>query len=293
MKRCLNPRMIGVTAGPIETVELAKKFGFAACDLSVNAVRETAAGGEGNASAEAAVETARLVAQRMENLGITPGSCGGILPGKLSVPDDEWNSAMDDLGARLRVADALGFRRTTVVMLPFHEELSFDQCFSLHVERLQQVAGPLADAGFRLGIEYVSQKTRRAGYRHEFLYNLDGTLRLIEAVGAANVGVLLDSFHWFCAEESLQDVRALTADQVVVVHVNDSIAGRSMEEQVAFERELPGVTGIIDLRGLLGALRDIGYDGPVTAEPMDKTVNAMEDEEALAATADAFSSIGM
>jgi sugar phosphate isomerase/epimerase len=283
--------MIGVTAGPIETVELAKKFGFAACDLSVNAVRETADAGD--QSAEAAVETAREVAQRMKNLGISPGSCGGIVPGKLSVPEDEWSSAMDDLGERLRVAGALGFGRTTAVMLPFHEQLPFDQCFTLHVERLKQVAGPLADAGFRLGIEYVSQKTRRAGYPHEFLYDLDGTLRLLEAVAAPNVGVLLDSFHWFCAEETVDDVRRLASEQVVVVHVNDSIEGRSMDEQVAFERELPGATGIIDLAGLLGALRDIGYDGPITAEPMDKSLKAMADDDAVAATAAAFESIGM
>jgi sugar phosphate isomerase/epimerase len=272
-------------------VELAKKFGFAACDLSVNAVRETADAGD--QSAEAAVETAREVAQRMKNLGISPGSCGGIVPGKLSVPEDEWSSAMDDLGERLRVARVLGFSRTTAVMLPFHEELPFDQCFTLHVDRLNQVAGPLADAGFRLGIEYVSQKTRRAGYPHEFLYDLDGTLRLLEAVAAPNVGVLLDSFHWFCAEETVDDVRRLASEQVVVVHVNDSIAGRSMDEQVAFERELPGATGIIDLAGLLRALRDIGYDGPVTAEPMDKSLKAMADDDALAATANAFESIGM
>jgi sugar phosphate isomerase/epimerase len=278
--------MIGIAAGPIETVDLAKKYGFAACDLSVSAVRDMAA-------SVAEASAARAVAKRMQELGIAPGSCGGIIPGKLSVPDEEWDAAMQDLETRLRIATALGFSRTTTVMLPFHEELPFDRCFQLHVDRLEQVAGPLAEAGFRLGIEYVSQKTRRAGYPYEFLYNLEGTLRLIEAVGAGNIGVLLDSFHWFCAEETLDDVRGLPGEQVVVVHVNDSIEGRSLDDQVAFERELPGRTGVIDLPGFLGALREIGYDGPVTAEPMDKSLNAMEDDEAISATAKALEGLGL
>lgn len=290
MRRCLNTGMIGVAAGPRETVDLAKKHGFAACDLSVSAVRDMAAGGAGAIDATGA---ARSVAQRMQDLGIAPGSCGGIIPGKLSVLDEEWDAAMQDLETRLQIATALGFSRTTTVMLPFHEELPFDRCFQLHADRLKQVAGPLAEAGFRLGIEYVSQKTRRAGYPYEFLYNLKGTLRLIEEVGAANVGVLLDSFHWFCAEETLDDVRGLSGRQVVVVHVNDSIAGRSLDDQVAFERELPGSTGVIDLLGFLGALREIGYDGPVTAEPMDKALNAMEDEAAIGATAKSLDGLGL
>ena len=298
MKRCLNTGMIGVTATVEETIDLAKQYGFAACDLSVNGVREAGAANdtlrdEGGSSWDDIAGTARDCARCMADTGIAPGSCGGILPGKLSVPDEEWDAAVEELPGRLRVAKTLGFERTTVVMLPFHEELPFDQCFKLHVSRLSQVARPLADAGFRLGIEYVSQKTRRAGYPHEFIYDLEGTLRLVEAVGAPNIGVLLDSFHWFCAEEGLDDIQGLSNDSVVVVHVNDSIAGRSLKDQVAFERELPGATGIIDLPGFLAVLQDIGYDGPVTAEPMSTAVKAMDKDTALRATAKAFEGLGV
>jgi sugar phosphate isomerase/epimerase len=279
--------MIGVGAGPMKTVELAENYGFAACDISINAI------GGSDASWEQRAAEARKLSDAMKAAGIFPGSCGGILPGKLSVPDDEWDAAMEELDTRIRTASALGFDRTTIVMLPFHEELPFDECFALHVKRCRQAAAALAEGGIRLGIEYVSQKTRRAGYPHEFIYDLKGTLRLIDEIGAENVGVLLDSFHWFCAGENLGDIRALTNDRVVVVHVNDSIAGRSMEEQVAFERKIPGATGIIDLAGFLGALRSIDYDGPVTAEPMDKALNEREDGEALAAVARAMADLGI
>jgi 2-keto-myo-inositol isomerase len=38
----------------------------------------------------------------------------------------------------------------------------------------------------------------------------------------------------------------------------------------------------------LGALRDIGYDGPVRAEPFNEALNALPNEEAVAAAAAAL-----
>jgi sugar phosphate isomerase/epimerase len=51
---------------------------------------------------------------------------------------------------------------------------------------------------------------------------------------------------------------------------------------------LPTATGVIDLKTFLGALVEIGYDGPIRAEPFNKPLNEMGDEEALSATAKAM-----
>ena len=40
--------------------------------------------------------------------------------------------------------------------------------------------------------------------------------------------------------------------------------------------------------GVLGALVAIGYDGPVSAEPFNKALNALDDEPAVEKTADAM-----
>ncbi len=99
------------------------------------------------------------------------------------------------------------------------------------------------------------------------------------------MGVLLDSFHWHCAGEHVADIEDLTNEQVVVVHVNDAIANRSIDDQVAFERELPGDSGVIDLNGFIAGLRHIGYDGPITAEPMNQSLSAQPTEQKLDRTA--------
>jgi len=53
-------------------------------------------------------------------------------------------------------------------------------------------------------------------------------------------------------------------------------------------RCLPGETGVINLVGFLKALRDIGYNGPVTPEPFSEKVNRMEPEEAVKVTGEAL-----
>ena len=45
---------------------------------------------------------------------------------------------------------------------------------------------------------------------------------------------------------------------------------------------------MIDLKTFLGALVEIGYDGPIRAEPFNKPLNDLGDQEALSATAKAM-----
>ena len=131
----------------------------------------------------------------------------------------------------------------------------------------------LGDHGFSLGVEYVSQVTRRAGQPQIFLHDLAGTLSLLDAAGTPHAGLLLDSFHWHCAGESLMALRALPASRIVAVHLADA-PDRPLAQQVAFERALPGA-GVADLRGFCAAVRATGYDGPATCEPFCKVFNEM------------------
>ena len=45
---------------------------------------------------------------------------------------------------------------------------------------------------------------------------------------------------------------------------------------------------MIDAKGFLGALLEIGYDGPIRAEPFNQRLNDLDDDEASATTASAM-----
>jgi sugar phosphate isomerase/epimerase len=104
-------------------------------------------------------------------------------------------------------------------------------------------------------------------------------LELGEKIGP-NVGLLLDCWHWYTSGGTIEELRKLRPEQVVYVHVNDAPRGIAIDQQIDNVRDLPGATGVIDIRGFLRALKSIGYDGPVTPEPFKKELADLPSDEA-------------
>ena len=101
---------------------------------------------------------------------------------------------------------------------------------------------------------------------HPFIYRLPEMLELAIEIHPS-VGVVIDMFHWHCGGGTAAEVRRLVpADRIINVHANDARLGVPIDQQHNYQRELPIATGVVDARGLMKVLRDIGYDGPVIAE---------------------------
>ena len=105
---------------------------------------------------------------------------------------------------------------------------------------------------------------------------------LCRALGP-EVGFLLDSWHWYNARETVEDLLRLSPEQVVDVHLNDA-PDVPIDEQIDNVRTLPGETDVIDIVSFLGALQRIGYDGPVMVEPFSADLREMLPDAASAAT---------
>src|SRR5690554_5983936 len=190
-----------------------------------------------------------------------------------------------------RLAEALqksGVKRMSTWIMPTHQELTYMENFKQHASRLKEITQVLSDYDIKLGLEYVGPKTLTSLHKYPFLSSMKEAFELIHEINVPNLGIQLDSFHWYCAEETVDDITSLTKEQIVTCDLNDATAGRSVAEQIDGERELPGDSGVIDLQGFIHALIKIGYDGPVRAEPFNAKLNAMDDAAALAATAKAM-----
>ena len=114
------------------------------------------------------------------------------------------------------------------------------------------------------------------------------TKDLLAEIDQPNMGLVLDSWHWYTAGETVEDLRSLSGEDVVACDLNDAPAGIPVDEQRDSSRELPAATGVIDLRAFLNALVAIGYDGPVRAEPFNRELNSLDNEPAVQATAAAM-----
>jgi sugar phosphate isomerase/epimerase len=262
---------LGVKATQREAIDLARRHGFEsvfpdAGELARLSDPEVAA-------IRADLEAARLV-------------FGAAFLGVDFRKDDEtFARGVSELPAYARALQRAGVRRTGTWLPPSSDSLTYLQHFKQTARRLREVARVLGDHEVRLGLEYVAPKTAWAARRYPFLHTLAETRELIAEIGAANVGLVLDSWHWYHAGDGAVDIQALRNEDVVAVDLNDAPADVPKDQQRDNARELPMATGVIDAAAFLKALVAIGYDGPVRAEPFNEAVRRLPPEEAVAATA--------
>lgn len=271
---CLNPSAIGVNLTNEELLTAARTYGFEAIVPQIYEMEKwTNAQFKGFSGA-------------MKNYGVTWGAAG--LPVDFRKSSNKFQKDLDQLSGMLPKLEKAGIERMSTWIMPMHDKLNYQANMAEHAARLRKIARLLSTFNMKLGLEYVGPKTLRESQEYPFVSSLKELKELISVIGERNVGVQLDAFHWYCAGENEKDLLSLNAEDIVTVDLNDAKAGRTRDEQLDWERELPGKTGLIDLKTFLGALAKIGYEGPVRAEPFNNTLNDMDNEAALKATSAAM-----
>ncbi|MER3496864.1 MAG: xylose isomerase, partial [Armatimonadota bacterium] len=216
------------------------------------------------------------VRERFDRAGIRPACFG--LPVDWRTPYYDEDEAVRKARRAAKAAAAIECRRCGTWVLPGDDDRNADQYGEFLISRLGPIAEVLHDQGIGLGLEFVGPRTLRSQFRFPGPYTLKAMLRTAGALGPGN-GLLLDIFHLFTSGGTLEDLRGVDPSRILLVHLNDARSGRSMDEQVDHERDLPGATGLLDLRGFLGVLREMGYDGPVIAEPFLDSLKELPDDE--------------
>jgi sugar phosphate isomerase/epimerase len=117
------------------------------------------------------------------------------------------------------------------------------------VDGLRDASVAAAARGVRLAVEAINR------YETGLVHTCADGLGLLDAVGADNVGLLLDTFHMNIEERSIEGAIMRADDRLFHFHVADS------------NRLHPG-GGHVDFGAALAALHAIGYSGYVSGEFM-------------------------
>lgn len=266
---------IGVKANQQQALEYAVKYGFAG--ITPN---------PGEFKGKSATEISEWVAT-MKEKGIRYGSGG--LPVEFRQDQDRFRKDMSNLPAQAALLKQLGVNRVATWILPGHDELTYLQHFELLKTRFSEAAKVLGDYDIRLGLEFVGPRTSRARFRFPFACTQIDMMELVHAIGAPNVGLLLDSWHWYTSHGTVDELLQLSNKDIVHVHVNDAPSGVEVDQQVDNRRALPVTTGVIDMKGFVNTLVKIGYDGPVECEPFDQELRKMDADAALKKTSESLS----
>ena len=275
MRIALVPGSIGVNVNSQrESIELAQRHGFEAVEPRAT---ELAAAPDGEVEALRGELAAKGLTWAATSLSVDFRKDDATFRQGLA--------ALPALAAGLRRA---GADRIGTWIPPCHDQLTYRPNFDLHASRLREVARILADHGVRLGLEYVGTQLNLVARRYPFIHTMAEARELIAAIGGSNVGLVLDTWHWWTAGDTEAEIRALRPADIVSVDLNDAPQGIPKPQQKDGERELPLATGVIDTRAFLTALHATGFDGPVRCEPFNKALNALDNDPACAAVGKAM-----
>lgn len=189
------------------------------------------------------------------------------------------------LGEKAEYAERIGIRKAATWIVPSHDRLSYEENFSLHVERLRKILDVLGEHGITLGLEFQGPKSLRAGKKHCFIHSLDGIFSLISALERSNCGIIMDVWHWFLSGAEYFDFNSFeSGDQIVAVHICDAPSGLNDLEYQDLSRKLPCSTGVLDVGTFLKGVNSTGFAGPLLVEPFYSPLEKMSFREALNAS---------
>ncbi len=206
----------------------------------------------------------------------------------LSADEEAFASGLAALPQEAKALQRAGVTRVGTAISSRSDTLTYLENFKQTSHRLRHVGSVLEDHGLRLGLEYLGTKRLWTARRHAFVHSMKECRQLIAEAGKSNIGVVIDSWHWWTARETADDILQLSNSDVVSADLNDAPAGIERELQYDNQRELPATTGMIDAKAFLGALLKIGYDGPIRCEPFNQKLDDMDDEQASETTAKAM-----
>lgn len=113
------------------------------------------------------------------------------------------------------------------------------------MKRLAEIA---AEYGITIGVEAVNR------FEGILINTAEEAKYYVHAVGASNVGILLDTYHMNIEESDIGSAIGTAGELLVGFHIGEN------------NRTCPG-RGHLDWKSIFGALKAIGYRGRIVAEP--------------------------
>lgn len=255
MIKTLSVQGLGQVKDLEELVRLAAENGFEAVETNGSELKKFVH--------EKGTEGAKAFL-RKEKVQI--GSFG--LPVQWRTSDEEFKRGLSNLIEDAAIFSQFGCTTCYTYILPSVDENVFS--FTLKAtKRLKLCAQILREYGIHLGLEFVGPHHLRTKWKHPFIWKMEDTLDWIDFIHEENIGLLLDSFHWFTTEGTVDDILSLEASQITYVHLNDA-RDVPVTEILDNDRLYPG-EGVIPLVDFLQALKKINYKGMVAQEILTPT----------------------
>ena len=145
------------------------------------------------------------------------------------------------------------------------------------VSEFADALGPFCEQAARLGADVALEFLPGTG-----IPDIERALRIVEQVGAANIGITLDTWHWARCRATLADVRALPVGSIKDFQLSDRAADEnSRPDSIQWGRLVPG-EGAAPLAELIRAVQANAPGLPANAEVFSQELQSLPPREAAA-----------
>lgn len=125
------------------------------------------------------------------------------------------------------------------------------------VRVLRELASIAERHGVALAFEFLGQKDCS-------VQKLDLADEIVQNVNRRNIGLVIDSFHFYAGGSTIRMIEALDPKRLFIFHIDDA-EKMPREKLTDAHRLLPGL-GILPLKEIIAAFRKIGYDANASVE---------------------------
>jgi len=265
MFKNLNPWSLGISGHQSEIIELALTYGFRGIDVDIVEIAR-------RARKKGMPYAKRLIASARMRTGFRVGSF--TLPCDLEVSDAVFAAELETLAHYAEVAEEIGCTRCVVRLAPAGDQRPYHENVEFHRHRFAEICKVFQPRGIWLGVGFRASRPLREGHAFQFVHDLSGLQMLVNIAEVPNIGIWLDLWDLHVSGGSVEDIQQLRPEQVVAVQVADLPEEVALEEVTEAERLLPMATGRVDCAGMLVALSQMGFGGPVTPAPAKGTLQA-------------------
>lgn len=171
--------------------------------------------------------------------------------------NDDYEKIKAECEELSRIAGEIGCPYVVVVPGKLPENATKEEIVNESVRVLNELADIAEKHGVSLAFEFLGQTDCS-------VQTLDLCSEIVEKVDRANVGNVLDTFHFYAGNSTFEAIERLDPAKLFIFHINDA-ENLPKETLTDAHRLYPG-TGILPIREIKERFDKIGYDRMVSIE---------------------------
>ena len=193
----------------------------------------------------------------LDDAGLQPWSINSIEHITFRTADDYENIIKAQCEELSSIAGQIGCKYVVVVPGKLPEGLSEEEITDESIKVLNELGDIAEKHGVSLAFEFLGQTDCS-------VQTLDHCNKIVEKMNRENIGNVLDTFHFYAGNSTMEAIDTLRPEKLFIFHINDS-EDLPKEQLDDSKRLYPGL-GILPLKEIKERFDKIGYDTMASIE---------------------------